>query len=108
MHYPAILVVLFSLTAPVVAETEQPDRYPPVGVPMSLTRVSEHVYFAQGEAGIATDNEGFISNAGVVVTDSGIVVFDAQGLNHRIEVAGGVLQQACAERLQAFFRTRRS
>ena len=79
MHYPAILVVLFSLTAPVVAETEQPDRYPPVGVPMSLTRVSEHVYFAQGEAGIATDNEGFISNAGVVVTDSGIVVFDALG-----------------------------
>ena len=35
-------------------------------------------------------------------------VFDAQGLNHRIEVAGGVLQQACAECLQAFFRTRRS
>ena len=35
-------------------------------------------------------------------------VFDAQGLNHRIEVVGGVLQQACAERLQAFFRTRRS
>ena len=79
MHYPAILVVLFSLTAPVVAETVQPGRYPPVGVPMSLTRVSEHVYLAQGEAGIATDNEGFISNAGVVVTDSGIVVFDALG-----------------------------
>ena len=79
MHYPAILVVLFSLTAPVVAEAVQPGRYPPVGVPMSLTRVSEHVYFAQGEAGIATDNEGFISNAGVVVTDSGIVVFDALG-----------------------------
>ena len=35
-------------------------------------------------------------------------VFDAQGLNHRIEVAGGVLQQACAECLQAFFRTLRS
>ena len=35
-------------------------------------------------------------------------VFDAQGLNHRIEVACGVMQQACAERLQAFFRPRRS
>jgi len=34
--------------------------------------------------------------------------FDTQGLNHRIEVAGGVLQQACSERLQAFFRARRA
>jgi tRNA(adenine34) deaminase len=34
--------------------------------------------------------------------------FDAQGLNHRIQVAGGVLEQACAERLQSFFRARRA
>ena len=34
--------------------------------------------------------------------------FDTQGLNHRIEVADGVLQQACGERLQAFFRARRA
>lgn len=29
------------------------------------------------------------------------------GLNHRIEVAGGVLEAECAARLQAFFRARR-
>ncbi len=33
--------------------------------------------------------------------------FETQGLNHRIEVAGGVLQRECAELLQAFFRARR-
>ena len=41
--------------------------------------MSEHVYYVMGKAGIATDNEGFISNAGFVVTDEGVVVFDALG-----------------------------
>ena len=30
-------------------------------------------------AGIATDNAGFVSNAGVVVTDEGVLIFDALG-----------------------------
>ena len=33
--------------------------------------------------------------------------FATQGLNHRIEVCGGVLESECAARLQAFFRARR-
>jgi glyoxylase-like metal-dependent hydrolase (beta-lactamase superfamily II) len=37
------------------------------------------VYFVEGVPGIATDNEGFISNAGVIVTGAGVVVFDALG-----------------------------
>jgi hypothetical protein len=41
---------------------------------MQLERVSQHVYFVQGEAGVTTDNEGFISNAGAVVTDEGVMV----------------------------------
>lgn len=52
---------------------------PPASVDMVLERVSEHVYFVQGVPGIATDNEGFISNAGVIVTGAGVVVFDALG-----------------------------
>jgi len=32
---------------------------------------------------------------------------ETQGLNHRVQVSGGVLEQRCAERLQAFFRARR-
>jgi len=54
-------------------------KYPPATVDMTLNKVSEHVYYVQGAAGIATDNQGFISNAGFVVTDAGIVVFDALG-----------------------------
>lgn len=34
--------------------------------------------------------------------------FDTQGLNHRVTVVGGVLEHECAERLQKFFRSRRS
>lgn len=48
-------------------------------VDMKLTKVSEHVYYVQGRAGIATDNEGFISNASVVITGDGVVLFDALG-----------------------------
>lgn len=54
-------------------------KYPPATVEMKLYRVSEHVYYVQGIAGVATDNQGFISNAGVVVTKAGVVVFDALG-----------------------------
>lgn len=53
--------------------------YAPSNVDMKLQNVSEHVYFVQGKAGVATDNEGFISNAGIVITDEGIVVFDSLG-----------------------------
>jgi glyoxylase-like metal-dependent hydrolase (beta-lactamase superfamily II) len=55
------------------------SEYPPATVEMELTKVSEHVYYAQGTPGIATDNQGFISNAGVIVTEEGVVLFDALG-----------------------------
>lgn len=55
------------------------EEYAPSHVDMELKKVSHHVYFVQGKAGIATDNEGFISNAGVVITDEGIVIFDGLG-----------------------------
>ena len=53
--------------------------YPATDVEMTLQQVTKHVYYVQGQAGIATDNEGFISNAGFVVTKEGVVVFDALG-----------------------------
>ena len=61
--------------------------YAPSSVKMDLKQVSKHVWYVQGAAGIATDNEGFISNAGVVITDEGVVVFDALGtpsLGHKL------------------------
>ena len=48
-------------------------------VDMPVLKVSEHAYYANGVPRVATDNQGFVSNAGVVVTDAGVVVFDTLG-----------------------------
>jgi len=55
------------------------EKYAPTSVDMEVKKVSEHVYYVEGVPGIATDNEGFISNAGIVITGDGVVVFDALG-----------------------------
>lgn len=66
-------LILFSL--PLSAA----QQYAPSSVEMEVKKVSEHVYYVEGIAGIATDNEGFISNAGFIITDEGVVVFDSLG-----------------------------
>lgn len=56
------------------------EAYEPLTVKLVPQRVSERVYFLQGEPGVvSTSNNGFNSNAGFVVTDDGVVVFDALG-----------------------------
>lgn len=41
-------------------------------------KISPHAYYFQGQAGMASaENKGFMSNAGFVVTNDGVVVFDA-------------------------------
>jgi glyoxylase-like metal-dependent hydrolase (beta-lactamase superfamily II) len=72
---PLSFLLLISLSLPVV----QAVAYPPSEVSMELVQVAEHSYYVQGQAGTAIENEGFISNAGVVVTDEGVVVIDALG-----------------------------
>ena len=50
--------------------------------PLELTpqKVSAHVYFFRGESGVASAaNRGYIANAGFIVTNGGVVVFDALG-----------------------------
>jgi glyoxylase-like metal-dependent hydrolase (beta-lactamase superfamily II) len=71
-------LLLFILSVQTCAGSET-STYAPATVDMTLKQVSEHVYFVEGVPGIATDNEGFISNAGVIVTGAGVVVFDALG-----------------------------
>ncbi len=45
---------------------------------LEAVKVSPHVYYFRGEAGMASqNNRGFMSNAGFVVTPAGVVVFDA-------------------------------
>ena len=49
-----------------------------VTVPMKAVRLGAHSYFVQGLPGAASsENQGFMSNAGFVVTRDGVVVFDA-------------------------------
>ena len=55
------------------------QTYPPAPVKMKAIQVSDHVYFVAGLPGVATENAGFISNAAFVVTDEGVIVFDALG-----------------------------
>lgn len=46
--------------------------------PMQALAVSKSAWYVQGVPGMASrDNRGFMSNAGFVVTDEGVVVFDA-------------------------------
>ncbi|MEJ5210800.1 MAG: MBL fold metallo-hydrolase [Burkholderiales bacterium] len=52
----------------------------PVTVRMDPVRVGRHSWYVQGLPGAASAaNQGFMSNAGFVVTPAGVVVFDALG-----------------------------
>jgi glyoxylase-like metal-dependent hydrolase (beta-lactamase superfamily II) len=72
MHKLLFILLLSTLSA-LAAD------YPAGTVDMQLQRVSERVYYVQGAAGVATDNEGFISNASAIITSEGVVAVDALG-----------------------------
>ena len=55
------------------------SEYVPATVEMQLQALSPDVYYVQGKARVATDNQGFISNAGFIITGDGVIVFDAHG-----------------------------
>ena len=70
-----VLVALLLLSASLARAGD----YAPIGVDMRLEQITPDIYYVQGKAGIATDNQGFVSNAGFVITGDGVVVFDALG-----------------------------
>jgi glyoxylase-like metal-dependent hydrolase (beta-lactamase superfamily II) len=72
-------ILSFIIFALVCGSLLAAEKYAPASVEMEVKKVSEHVYYVEGRPGIATDNEGFISNAGFVVTADGVVVFDSLG-----------------------------
>lgn len=72
----ALLIFTFIFITQIVSAE---IKYTPASVDMEIKKVSKHVYYVEGIPGIATDNEGFISNAGFIVTTDGVVVFDALG-----------------------------
>ena len=76
---PLLLLLVFLVTKPLLADKIVERRYPKTNVSMQLKQLSQHVYYVQGASGVATDNEGFVSNAAVIITDQGVVIFDALG-----------------------------
>ncbi|MEW5786388.1 MAG: MBL fold metallo-hydrolase [Pseudomonadota bacterium] len=71
-----LLCLMPALSGPALAG---PD-YPPVDVPVRAEQLAAHSYIIPGLAGAAsTLNQGFMSNAGFVVTPAGVVVFDTLG-----------------------------
>ena len=69
------LILLLMLLSPFCVTAE----YAPATVEMRLKPLTTDVYYVQGKARVATDNQGFVSNAGFVITDDGVIVFDALG-----------------------------
>lgn len=69
---PLLALLVLRLSPPCIARA-----YPPISVQMPRERVGMHTCYVRGAAGTATANEGFILNAGLVVTDAGVVVFDS-------------------------------
>ena len=68
------LIILFGLTG--LSHAIDNDA----SVTMKAVKVGQHSYDVEGQAGQASsENQGFMSNAGFVVTREGVVVFDALG-----------------------------
>jgi glyoxylase-like metal-dependent hydrolase (beta-lactamase superfamily II) len=74
-----LCALLTVVTAALAADV--PTPYGPVSLPFTLHQVPDSpVYYVIGRSGVpGADNEGHTSNAGFVVTDDGVVVFDALG-----------------------------
>lgn len=66
-------------TPPEKKDVWSSTKYEPALVDMPLKQVSEHVYYVEGPPGIPTDNEGFMSNAAVIIGDEGVIVLDSLG-----------------------------
>jgi glyoxylase-like metal-dependent hydrolase (beta-lactamase superfamily II) len=69
-----LVLIVATFAAPAVRAQATDD------IVLVPTQVSAHGWMFQGEAGMASaQNKGYMSNAGFVVTDDGVVVFDALG-----------------------------
>jgi glyoxylase-like metal-dependent hydrolase (beta-lactamase superfamily II) len=72
-----LLPILFGLMLSLAALAAP---YPPVTVRVGAEQVGAHSWYVPGLAGAAsTQNQGFMSNAGFVVTADGVVMFDTLG-----------------------------
>jgi glyoxylase-like metal-dependent hydrolase (beta-lactamase superfamily II) len=75
------LAALFLFPVAATAEVSWDEvSYARADIPMEVKKAAENVYYVIGRSGVPdADNQGFMSNAGFVVTDEGVVVYDALG-----------------------------
>ena len=78
-----ILFALLSLVLMPIASAAgalAPAPWAPSDMPISVHKVGPHSYYVEGLLEEASrENEGFIANAGFVITKDGVVVFDTLG-----------------------------
>jgi glyoxylase-like metal-dependent hydrolase (beta-lactamase superfamily II) len=75
MHKSILLVCLISFSVSVYATADKNISVTPVPI-----RVAAHSYYVKGLPGaVSVENQGFMSNAGFVVTNDGVAVFDTLG-----------------------------
>lgn len=80
MNVRAALVLLAALVLPAGAAGADGADWVVSDIDMPVHQVGPHTWFVEGrleEASVA--NEGFIANAGFIITDAGVVVFDLLG-----------------------------
>lgn len=82
----SLAVLLVCLAAPTIGNAQPATaatsdaEFEDIHVPMTVVKVAAHSYYVMGQSGVVSKaNEGFNSNAGFVVTNAGVVVFDALG-----------------------------
>lgn len=81
-HYLLFALLAFSLiSACADKKPDQPNPYGESGIPFEIHKVKDApVYYVIGQSGVpGAANEGMTSNAGFVVTEKGVVVYDALG-----------------------------
>ena len=82
-----LMILLFSFNLAQAVDTS-------ASVSMKATRVGTHSYYIQGLSGAASsENQGFMSNAGFVVTRKGVVVFDTLGTPPLAEKMLGIIRK---------------
>jgi glyoxylase-like metal-dependent hydrolase (beta-lactamase superfamily II) len=79
-HISAVVALALTPLAAVIA-ADDAAPYPPLIAPLVIEQVpGAPIYYTLGSPGIPEQkNEGHTSNAGFIVTDDGVVVFDALG-----------------------------
>lgn len=76
----AVIAAVASLAALALASPAAASDTEPVTVDLRPQKLTDRVWWVEGLQGaVSHENEGFNSNAGFVVTDEGVVVFDALG-----------------------------